>query len=301
MRFESGMLGFLIVVLAIGGGIAGTFLLSGEETSYEVTRYNLLADATGLFDTDESPQYFDYDLSKNYTGYYTENTVINGVPYWGGATFTQTGVNNYPVWTTPSSDTSGTYHIGAYNGSLTESEPPYDNYVMSLSYYYQETVPNSTSGFAGKSVTVQSVINALGLNTYDIVTLSSQEDSNPANFNKMVFFGSVDDYYGTHGSLVKYVAYQYYNNYPSDSNYNIVSFSCKVNLITNNVDLYYGKGATQNTYVRSIDLDKATVIYADWGHLDSHQHEVIDVTANNNPSVSYMDISRGVTITGVTP
>ena len=285
--------------MAIGGGIAGTFLLSGEETSYEVTRYNLLADATGLFDTDESPQYFDYDLSKNYTGYYTGNTVINGVPYWGGATYNQTGVNNYPVWSIPSNDTSGTFQLGVYSSSFTNSDPP-DNHTMVLSYYYQQTVPDhSTSGFAGSSVTVQSVITALGLDTYDIITLSSQEDSNPANFSKMVFFGSTDDYYGTYDNYVNYVAYQYYNNYPSDGNYSIVSFSCKVNLITNTVDLFYGKGATQNTYVRSIDLDKATVIYADWGHYDSHQNEIIDVTANSNPTVTYMDISRGVTVTGV--
>ena len=115
MKFESGMVGCLIVVLAIGGSIFGTILLSADESTYEVTKYDFKTEVTGLFDTDTSPEFFDYDLAKNYTGYYTQESTINGVRYWGGATFTPTGVNNYPVTYEPVRSETSTVTINSTN------------------------------------------------------------------------------------------------------------------------------------------------------------------------------------------
>lgn len=72
--FRNGMLGVVIVALALGGAIFGAYFAGIESVEHEVVKYNELADVTGLFDTDKSPQYIDFDPSTNYVGYYSEES-----------------------------------------------------------------------------------------------------------------------------------------------------------------------------------------------------------------------------------
>lgn len=74
MEFKQGMLGVVIVSLALVGALFGNYLAGVEASQYEVTKYSYLADVSGLFDYDQSPQYITYDPSSNYTGYYSEDS-----------------------------------------------------------------------------------------------------------------------------------------------------------------------------------------------------------------------------------
>ena len=72
--FRNGMLGVVIIALAIAGALFGGYLAGIDTEEVEVTKYDYLADVTGLFDYDESPQYIQFDPSTNYTGYYSETS-----------------------------------------------------------------------------------------------------------------------------------------------------------------------------------------------------------------------------------
>ena len=68
------MLGVTILALAIAGAIVGGYLAGIEGVEHDVTKFNYLADVSGLYDYDTSPQYIEYDPSSNYTGYYSTDT-----------------------------------------------------------------------------------------------------------------------------------------------------------------------------------------------------------------------------------
>ena len=298
MKFESGMLGFLLIVLAVGGGIAGTILLSGEPTEQEITKYNLVADVTGLFDTDQSPQYFDYDLAQNYTGYYTENTVINGVIYWGGADFTSTRVNNYPVRLAPQTETSNTYRVSDYSGSLTTSDPPGAD-TLNV-YYITDGVPGMDINDAqlkimgAHSYTLSSLITALGVDSYHYIVIESPSDA----LKDLVFFTTPSTLYQPDSILNYYnaeiISKEFSDQYPGYEQI-IGCLSCKVNTVTQRADFYYGVSGSTQTFVTSVGLSDAVILTG------SSDNDTISVHAYDPETIEYMDISRGVTVTGVTP
>ena len=296
MRFESGMLGFLVVVLAIGFSIAGTILLSAEEQTYTVTKYDLVTDVTGLFDTDESPQYFDYDLSQNYTGYYTMNTVVNGVNYWGGADYNPTSINNYPVQYAPEDDTTTSVDLSTLG--LTNIDPPGDRTFTVL--YYSEAPPTTSGIYRARAncVSLADVISALNLNDKDVVMISPGD----TGVNNWIFFGSISDIDSIGGGY-SYAAYYVKNEYSSESSMNPVAISMKYTKISNKVELYYGETPSNDTLVRTLTLENTMLMFSN-GYTDSNitiDGQTASVTVHETGERKYMDISRGVTITGVTP
>lgn len=74
MEMRNGMLGVVIVALALTGALFGGYLAGAHAETHDVTKYNYLADISGLFEYDQSPQYISFDPSSNYTGYYSDNT-----------------------------------------------------------------------------------------------------------------------------------------------------------------------------------------------------------------------------------
>ncbi len=68
------MLGVTIIALALAGAIVGGYLAGIDSVEHEVTRFNELADVSGLYEYDTNPQYIDYDPSSNYTGYYSDDS-----------------------------------------------------------------------------------------------------------------------------------------------------------------------------------------------------------------------------------
>lgn len=296
MRFENGMLGFLIVVLALGGSIFGTVLLSAEESTHDVTKYRYETEVTGLFPVDTSPEYYDYDLARNYTGYYTADTVINGVKYWGGASFRETGVNNYPIKTTPDNRVTSDETI------TPQIDSNLDNY-SSTAYtgitYYNATYGNSYS-FATQSYTrtLESLVRELALNDYDVIEIRTDDDI--SNKYYWSFFGTKDQLSNNTPQTVNYVNKVYFDSYPSDNGYFIACHSVKIDMVTDIVSYYYNDTINGNSYVSQSNLSDAVISYSTIPFYDTPTGIPLNVTAYDTNVVKYMDISQGVTVTGVT-
>lgn len=304
MRFESGMAGFLIVVLAVSGAIFGTIILNSSETTQEVTKYDFKTEVTGLFPVDTSPEFYDYDLSRNYTGYFTLDTQINGVNYFGGATFRETGVNNYPVRFAPESDTNLTQQL---SGSLTTSDPPGSDDLFVV--VWGQPTYTTPAGYQqanwstdAKSVSLRTILSTYGLNDYDEITIKPTS----TDVNSRVLFDSKDSFsHKSYGYGVDYVE----KNYENTSVYNpnglysqptVACLSCKIIVSTNTAYLYYGTAINNSELVKSISLDEAVIIY-DSGSSDYRRlGDTVDILATSSPDVQYMDISQGVKVTGVT-
>lgn len=74
MEYKSGVLGVIVIALALTGALFGSYLAGIEPIENEVIKYDYLADVSGLFEYDQSPQYIDYDPSSNYVGYYSTDS-----------------------------------------------------------------------------------------------------------------------------------------------------------------------------------------------------------------------------------
>lgn len=312
MRFDNGMIGFLIVVLAVGGAIFGTILLSSEESTYDVTKYRYETEVTGLFPVDTSPEYYDYDLARNYTGYYTQDTVVNGVNYWGGATFTTTGVNNYPVRYAPDDSTTATITVTG----LSQSDPPDDKRFATL-VYGQGGVVVGSAGTMGnlvvnwsqntKSSTLTSFLIANSLEDYDYITITPTSDAAAdrilfASTDDFAYVDSVNPYYWR--DYVEYDSRELY----TESRWGgvtmptlVACLSCKIDLVTQMADFYYSTNASTQTFVKQVSLNKAVMLY-DSTNTQTYVvglSNAVNVLGVDYPDLNYMDISRGVTITGV--
>lgn len=296
MRFESGMAGFLIVVLAVSGAIFGTIVLNSSESTQEVTKYDFKTEVTGLFPVDTSPEFYDYDLSRNYTGYFTEETQINGVNYFGGATFRGTGVNNYPIKTTPdnrvTSDETITPQIDSNLDNFSSSTYTGIN-------YYDATYGNRYS-FTTQSYTrtLESLVSELVLDDYDVIEIRTDDDiSDKYHWS---FFGTGDQFSSDTIPKVNYVNKTYFDSYPSDNGYYIACHSVKIDMVTGTVSYYYDDTISSNSYVYQGRLSDAVISYSTIPFYDTPTGIPLDVTAYDTNVVQYMDISQGVMVTGVT-
>lgn len=99
---QSGKLGVAVIMLAIVGTIIAAYVISMDVEEREVIRYNPLVDLTTEFDRESTPEYVTYSPSTNYTGYYTDSSVIAGTQYFDGVEFGESsGANNYRLNLTP--------------------------------------------------------------------------------------------------------------------------------------------------------------------------------------------------------
>lgn len=108
--FRNGMLGVVVVAVAIGAALFASYFAGIESVEHDVVKYNELADVTGLFDTETSPQYVDYDPSSNYTGYYSEESYsdIDNKYYFA----------EDQVYFTPNQDAQGNPRVNNYRIDL---------------------------------------------------------------------------------------------------------------------------------------------------------------------------------------
>ena len=87
MRFQTGALGVVVVMVALVGMLMGSWVMSMDVTEEEVTKYNALTEIGGLFDSEKTPTFTDYNPSTNYTGYYTSNSIIGSDRFFDGVDF----------------------------------------------------------------------------------------------------------------------------------------------------------------------------------------------------------------------
>ena len=106
MRFQTGALGVVVVMVALVGMLMGSWVMSMDVTEEEVTKYNALTEIGGLFDSEKTPTFTDYNPSTNYTGYYTDVSVTGDDRYFDGVDFkVADNPNNFRVQERPTSST----------------------------------------------------------------------------------------------------------------------------------------------------------------------------------------------------
>ena len=87
MKFNNGYFGACICVLALLGTAIGGYVLNIEKDTREVTKFNYIADISGLFNYTDAPEYISYNPSSNYVGYshedvvYTPSSTVNNYRY----------------------------------------------------------------------------------------------------------------------------------------------------------------------------------------------------------------------------
>lgn len=98
MKFQSGILGVIIVVVALMGTIFGGYLMNVHQEQVTTTNYDPVTDVTSLFNFTEQPDYIEYNPAKNYTGYSLSNGSGTGVDYTSSP-----NINQYYMSSTTSS------------------------------------------------------------------------------------------------------------------------------------------------------------------------------------------------------
>jgi len=147
MQFRNGMLGVAVIAVALAAALMGSWVMSMDLEEREVTKYNQLADVTPLFGSEPAPEYITYDPVSNYTGYFTEDTIIDGVTYFGGVDFKESNrASNFRLNLAPEEFDSGTYDLS----QIEEYDSDY-RYVMYADYNANDGFYLKRNNFADNS------------------------------------------------------------------------------------------------------------------------------------------------------
>ena len=171
MESKDGVLGVLVVALALVGAMFGSYLAGVEPIENEVTAYKWLADIGTLFEYDESPQYIEFDPSSNYTGYYsTESFSEFGDKFYfaedevGYKAYSK--VNNYRVDLLLDNEEEGTKSLTTVNGNYP------NNISNSLNYWNLNSTATHGYGFTKQNLHFTGV-------TIDVLLEALFGDNNP--------------------------------------------------------------------------------------------------------------------------
>lgn len=163
MEFREGMLGVVIVALALTGAFFVSYLSGIETTEQEVTKYDYLADVSGLFDYDKSPQYIEFDPSTNYTGYYS--TASNG--YFpedevGYESLRSGNANNYRLNIEPTTLSSSTLDLSTATIGI---EHPFDGLAQTIHFANRDSsyISNTEYQKNPDTITLKSYISTMEL------------------------------------------------------------------------------------------------------------------------------------------
>ena len=141
MRFKAGVLGVVVIMIALVGMLLGSWVMSMDVEENEVTKYNALTGIEGLFDSELTPTFTEYSPSTNYTGYYTDDSIVGENHYFDGVNYTPTQPNNYRLNLQPLNESSGSITLG--DADDTEA----------LDYFYVWTLHPNNPGVGGMQYT----------------------------------------------------------------------------------------------------------------------------------------------------
>lgn len=296
---KGGVLGIIVVCVILGMSILLVSILDVQEETKEVTKYNYVTDTTSLFDFDKTPQYMDYDMVLNYTGYYTRNSH----PYWGGVGdrndgyYTTTTINRYGLNLAPVSQSPlATYNLASLNLAQTSITNIYCYGSESESFADNGNfqTPYTGIGFAS----LQALLNAKGWADASKVEIRSLSD----NRNDRILIISDEDitdgvsYY----SLQQYI--EYHKTWPTslypDNKVLVAPLSAQI-ISGGFVKLYSTPEPSDNSYLRTIDLGKAYIVYnKSAGDSNSLRYgSNARLSSLSYPPNEYLDISKGVRVT----
>ena len=291
---RSGMLGVTVICIALAGALFGGYL-AGVDTIEEPTiDYDYLADVSGLFDYDRSPNYIDFDSSTNYTGYFSPTTG----DYFpeNRVDFTEyDGVNNYRINRAPAESQEGTITL--------PDDSPSDE-IRQLWLY--ATDQNSWTDDA-ESIRLTDIIAMVTQQTSGTFKISAGSDiasypgsgSGTERILDWVIIANIDEFRGNGNYNV--ATKEFINTAVSPSNYHLLSLSCIADLDLGIASLYYDNNFTEK--VMDISIDQCVVIYGgqpspihsgQWLQLSYNA----DTTFELQAPFKYLDPTRGVSLRG---
>ena len=168
-------------MVSLVGMLGLGWFMSMDVVMTEKTVYNELTDITPLFGSEQAPQYTDYTPSTNYTGYYTDNSVINGVRYFDGVDYTESArANVYKLNLAPTDSDSGSFTV-----STTDAGRWDVMYFTSSSSHPIVTSVNHLS--------LENLVTALGISGFNKFVITNDEQ--PADWtttDTFITFGTTD-------------------------------------------------------------------------------------------------------------
>lgn len=294
MRFENGMLGVCISVLAIMGMILSGFVLSVDQYDRTVTGYEYVTDISGLFDYSDQPTFIDYNPSANWTGFYTSDPdITDGINFTGRSE----PANSYPI-------NQENTQLAEKSMDLSQQDLPAANPPGNLSGPYDTvkisddtTSPNTGDLTAHigwpRVATVASVLEkATGLGDYNVVRIDLNGDVIGAPSSSWNVYSIP---VGNLGHRADYCILPYSGAFNVsylmvDAESNIVRGFTSANVqvfqsTTTQTTLSFNQASTETGFPQTDYLNGATQLGTEIG-----------LTSYSTPTPVYMDISQGVSL-----
>lgn len=293
------MLGVTVICIALAGALFGAYLAGIETDEHEITAYEYLADMSGEFEFDQSPQYIDFDPNTNYIGYYSTDTgnmfpleKVDFVEYQGGA-------NNYAIKLPSELISEGTdVELNVFEAkygvdmkttrSYSLMDEKYDRVirpaVQPLSEFINANIPNITQKHVIHLKSPGEIYDpGEEIKYYQTNWIFITRDADWNDWAAPSYFCCTPEYKSANPSTTL----------------NVPCLSCKIDIATNTVERYYDSNCEQ--YCDTIDMDMCKIVYggvttkpgmyyiAQFMLSSTFDYEIYDVS-----KYVYMDPTKGV-------
>lgn len=210
---KAGKVGILVIMISLAGMLGIGWFMSMDVVMTEKTVYNELTDITPLFGSEQAPEFTDYTPSTNYTGYYTDDSIINGTKYFAGVDYDSSArANTYALYSLEDVDVDQTVTLSTYSGTYPFTDP--DTHIT---YVYMDPdtgFSRAHSCTTSTTVTLASYITAMNLDeATNVVTIRSV--ANPASTDSV--FGQLAE--------VDWVLFSLTNYWKETGGANFVNFA----------------------------------------------------------------------------
>ena len=294
-------MGVVVLMLAIVCTLGVAWVMSMDVNEVEVTKYASLVDITDQFETEKSPEYITYNPSTNYTGYYTDDSVIGNDKYFDGVEYSTSNPNNYRLNLAPSNYQTGSKDLTTLNDISSDYYIQFVEYFQDAGRTYVKTV------YEDGVVELSSIVSNITNGDFDLLVLKS-----PGNYDisGMVIDGVsnvdccffviksdvINSRYLDLGSESAVIEHGWGSNY----GYIVPCVSATVDKRTNSVNLYYDN-AQQNP--RGVyTFDDVLVVFSQSDNPNPSNNlamvlaNSLDYTTYTFPDPEYMDPSKGVSL-----
>lgn len=147
------------MVLALVLGLLGSWVLSLDVSERETIRYDFVTELTGVFETEQAPNYIEYNPSTNWTGYYTDRET----KYYAGVDATLTAQRNqYQVNMAPTDEYSGVIDLNTATSDA-------DDWVVQ--YWYSNNAERFLTDVS--HTTVSTLLSSLNQSDYTRIQITA--------------------------------------------------------------------------------------------------------------------------------
>lgn len=322
MKFQSGILGVIVVVIALIGTVFGGYILNINSQSTVTTDYSDITDVSSLYSYTNQPDYIEYNPAKNFTGYKLSNNSGSGINFTQSPTINQyymgqssgyaETIDVSSLFSYHSADANRQWaQIYDYNDSLDNgtgwalvdaghTSPPRVDFLTVMNYL-KSRAPAGTNSIT-INIPSNSDINIgntqIGvLATGDYAPGYAQLSFNDGGINGYKTSGTATQhnpqYYTFFRNYQLSATFQYANSYDSDSIVN-VNFNNQYEMSAKN-PVFRLVGSTQKQVVVSNVHGTDVVSVSDYPYWHGGNY-TIEVVYSYNTVYYYMNPSQGVSI-----